>query len=649
MAKRRLDIADLFEIGIVADPNISPDGQRVAFVVTHLRQKENDYTSAIWLADRSSGEVYQYTAGRGQGHSPRWSPDGRHLAFISNRSGSGQIHLMAADGGEAWQLTSGTNAPSDPVWSADSSAIYYVSKVDQENPPKSDTFVTRDLLHKLDGEGFWDGKFRQIHRISVDGGEAQQITDGDWHSTQPAISPDGTRLAFCSYRENDRRATTRMDLWTLELASGDLERLTPGDGFYGAPAWSADSSKLAYMGNPTTEAPYGPTLLTDIYIRSIDSGDVQQLFEGQEVEPGSSSMSDIRFHVPAQRPIWNQDGSAIYSLISSRGSVKLASCALDGNVEYLVDGEVDVLSFTLAGSGEIAYCSTTFNVPPEIFVVDAEGDSKQLSQINQAWLEQVELAGVEEVEFESDSGVMVHGWLLKPPSINESARYPAVLQVHGGPHGMYGVGFFHEMQLLAARGYVVLMTNPRGSTGYGQEWVAGTIGDWGGKDYRDVLAAAEFLGALPYVDEQRLGITGGSYGGYMVNWVIGQSSLFKGAVSQRSTANRASLYGTSDLNWSYNDWEYDGSPYENPEHYVERSPITYVANVETPVLLLASENDLRCPISQSEEYFTALKKHDKCVEFVRFPNESHGLSRGGQPVHRVERLERICGWFDQYL
>lgn len=648
MSKKHLTIDDLFAIGIVADPNISPDGQRIAFVVTRLRHKENDYTSAIWLADLSANEVFQFTGGNGQDSSPRWSPDSQHLAFVSNRSGRNQIHVMPTNGGEAWQVTSGDNAASDPVWSPDSKAIYYVSKVDLENPPTSDTLVIRELKHKLDGEGFWDGKYRQIHRVAIEGSELEQITSGDWHSLQPAPSPDGTSLAFVSYREENRHASTFSDVWLLDFESGNSSKLTASDGVYGTPAWSPDGKSLAYVGHPVVE-PYGPTTLSELYVQRIGDGELAKLFEGTDREPGNSSMSDVRYHMPAQRPIWSADGQAIYSLISDRGSVGIVRCPIDGSPGRLGDDSRDVQSFTVADDGTIAFCSTTFNEPPEIYLRSPDGSESKVSHVNDRWLEGVDLACVEEVEFESDPGVTVHGWLLLPPDINKSAKYPAILQVHGGPHGMYGVGFFHEMQLLAARGYVVLMTNPRGSKGYGQEWVAGTIGDWGGKDYRDVAAATDYLAALPYVDAQRLGITGGSYGGYMVNWALGQTDRYKAAVSQRSTANRASLYGTSDMNWSYNSWEYNGTPYENPEHYRERSPLTYVANVETPLLLIHSENDLRCSISQAEEYFTALKKHDKLVEFVRFPDESHGLSRGGQPVHRVERLERMCGWFDRYL
>jgi dipeptidyl aminopeptidase/acylaminoacyl peptidase len=288
-------------------------------------------------------------------------------------------------------------------------------------------------------------------------------------------------------------------------------------------------------------------------------------------------------------------------------------------------------------------------LPTEVFVCRSDSGEDRLSAHNDTFMAEIDLGETEEVRFESDPGVEIHGWLLRPPGFHRSTKYPAIVQVHGGPHGMYGTGFFHEMHVLAAHGYVVLFTNPRGSTGYGQELVAGSMGDWGGADYRDVMAGVATLEALDFVDSGRIGITGGSYGGYMVNWAIGQTDRFRAAVTQRSTSNRVSLYGTSDFNMMYNDWEFRGNPYDNAAFYMERSPLTYVHNINTPLLILHSENDLRCPISQGEELFVALKTLGKEVEFVRFPDESHDLSRSGQPVHRIERLERLCGWFDRHL
>jgi dipeptidyl aminopeptidase/acylaminoacyl peptidase len=653
VAKRRVEIDDLFRIRMVADPVISPDGERVAFVVSRLDREANGYTAAIWMAHVNGAErPYQYTSGTGMDFSPRWSPDGSHLAFISNRGASNQIHVMPANGGEARQITSGDDPASDITWSPDGAALYFVARTGKKFNETTDTRILRTLRNRMDGEGFWDGRRRQIFRIGVDEGSSpEQITEGDWDATQPAVSPDGSRLAFCSNREDDRDASTRMDVWIQQLESGAAERVTGADGSYGTPSWSSDGKRLAYAGHPVVE-PYGPTTLDDLFVRDLDSGEDRSLLAGLDREPGNSAMADMRYNLPSQRPLWDADGQTLWTLVSDAGSVHVYRCPLEGARAAVATGARDIQSFSIAPNGTVAFAAAGLSDPTNVFVIDAGGE-RRLTDMNRAYLDEVELAGVEEVRFASDPGVEVHGWLLAPPAFNGRARYPAIIQVHGGPHGMYGTGFFHEMQLLAARGYVVLMPNPRGSTGYGQEWVAGTKEDWGGADYRDVMAGADYLASLDFVDSDRMGITGGSYGGYMVNWAIGQhpegTRRFRAAVSQRSTANRASLYGTSDINWSYNAWEYGGSPYENPDFYRERSPLTYVANVTTPLLLLHSENDLRCPISQSEEFFTALKLHGKVAEFVRFPDESHGLSRIGQPKHRVERLERICGWFERYL
>ena len=646
--KRRVTIDDLFEIQLVADPQISPDGTRVAFVVSTLDREANRYRSSIWMASSSGEEQpFQFTNGGGLDSSPRWSPDGSRMAFLSDRSGGNQIHVMAVDGGESEQITAGEDPPSDIQWSGDGDSIYFVRRTGTKFNEETDTKVLKTLRNRMDGEGFWDGRRRQIFSVSASGdGEPEQITEGDWDSTQPAPSPDGKRLAFCSNRADDRDQTTRIDIWVQDLETGATEQITPGDGSYGSPAWSPDGSELAYTGHPVVE-PWGPTTLDNLFVRELSTGEDRALMSGMDREPGNSGMSDARYNLPAQRPVWDGEGGLL-TLVGDGGSVHLYRCRAGNEPAVEIAGQQDIQSFSLADDGTLAFASSNLSSPPEVFIVSG-GEERQISDVNRGYLAAVELAGVDEVRYESDPGVEVHGWLLKPPSFNPSASYPAVIQVHGGPHGMYGVGFFHEMQLLAARGYVVLMTNPRGSTGYGQEWVAGTKEDWGGADYRDVYAGADYLAGLDFVDSGRMGITGGSYGGYMVNWAIGQTDRFKAAVSQRSTANRASLYGTSDINWSYNDWEYGGTPYENHEFYRERSPLTYVANVVTPILLLHSENDLRCPVSQSEEYFTALKLHGCEAEFVRFPDESHGLSRTGQPVHRVERLERICDWFDRYL
>jgi dipeptidyl aminopeptidase/acylaminoacyl peptidase len=649
MSRRNVTIEDLYAIRLVADPNISPDGKRIAYVVTTVDRKINGYKSAIWMVDVAEGsKPFRFTSGNARDAAPRWSPDGSHLAFLSTRKDRNQIWVMPVDGGEAWQVTSGPNAVTDFCWAPDGESLFFVSRAELETPPTSDTKVITTLIHKMDGEGFWDGKRRQIWRVSRQGGEAEQVTTGDYHSVSPAPSPDGKYLAFVSNRTEERDNNTRSDVWLHSFETGEVEQVSPGDGWYSAPTWSADGSRLAWYGHPATEQ-FGGTTLDDIYVWEPASGETRTLMGSLDREPGNSAISDSRYGLPANTPFWNSAGDAVLTLLSDRGSVNITTCPVSGAPQETVGGVRDIQAFTVARDGTIAFAASTLSTPTEVFVVTPDGQERQVTNVNAAWLEEVQLADVREVTYESDPGVEVHGWLFTPPNLNERAKYPAIIEVHGGPHGMYGTGFFHEMQVLAGKGYVVLMTNPRGSTGYGQEWVAATREDWGGADYRDVMGGVPFLESLGFVDPDRIGITGGSYGGYVTNWAITQTNRFRAAVTQRSTANRYSLYGTSDLAFTYSDWEFGGTPYDNPEAYAKHSPITYVKNVETPLLILHSENDLRCSISQGEEFFTALKRLGKTVEFVRFPNESHGLSRAGQPVHRVERLERICNWFDQYL
>lgn len=653
MAKRNVKIEDLFAIRLVADPNISPDGKRVAYVVTTVDKDLNGYRSCIWMASAcGQWEPFQFTGGRAKDAGPRWSPDGTRLAFLSNRNETNQIFVMPADGGEASQVTDGPNAVTEFSWAPDGTTLLFVTKLEPDEKPESDTRVIRTLRYKMDGEGFWDGKRRHIFRVGVEGGEPQQLTEGDWDSTQPALAPDGNRLAFVSNRSDDRGSNAKSDIWVQDLSTGETQRVTPEDGVYGAPAWSGewshDGSQLAYVGNPVVE-PYGPTTLADIYVWEPDSDEHRRLLLNVDREPGNSAISDSRYGVPASVPVWTNNGKAVLSLVSDSGSIHIYWCQVEIQSQAFTQGARDIQSFTRALDTKIVFAASTFTQPTEVFVLSPDGTEAQITHHNDRFLDEVELGQVEEVHYDSDPGVQVHGWLVKPPNMNPEAKYPAVVEVHGGPHGMYGTGFFHEMQVLASRGYVVLMTNPRGSAGYGQDWVAGTISDWGGADYRDIIAGVPFLESLGYVDAQRIGITGGSYGGYITNWAIGQTDRFKAAVTQRSTSNRMSQYGTGDSNALHGHWEFDGTPYDNPEFYLERSPITYVKNVRTPLLILHSENDLRCPISQAEEFYVALKKLGQEVEFVRFPNESHGLSRAGQPAHRVERLERMCGWFDRYL
>ena len=362
-------------------------------------------------------------------------------------------------------------------------------------------------------------------------------------------------------------------------------------------------------------------------------------------------------------PMWTPDGRAILFTANVRGATDLYRVELAGDaataagkVEQLTAGKHALYGTSLtAGRRRAALGIGTQLNPGDIYLLDlpcggcaSDADAVRLTDAN-AWLGGRRLSTPEEFVITGPDGGEIHGWVIKPADLAPGQQCPLVLQVHGGPHSAYGYGFFHEMQVLAGLGMGVVMCNPAGSTGYGQSFVTLTRLDWGGRDYRDCLAAVDHAVSLGWADPNRVGITGGSYGGYLTNWAIGQTTRFAAAVTCRSTCNRYSQFGTSDIGYYNGDYEFEGNPWDNPDGYLSRSPITFVNKVKTPVLFIHSENDLRCPMEQAEQFYTALRWLGGTAELVRFPDENHELSRSGQPVHRVERVERIAGWFGKYL
>jgi len=692
---------DLYNYSWVSDPQLSPDGRWVLYVLTKPEKQGKKYNSEVWRVDVSAAgaaggdsrpPVTKRFTGGPRDRAARWSPDGSQIAFISDRSEGAQIWLIPNSGGEARQLTKLKGGiAGEPVWSSDGTQLAFIRRVGAQDTlqpggnsgdggaeppeaPKSDVKAYTRLKYKENGRGLWDGKYAQVFVVSREGGEPRQVTFGPYDHSGPAWSPCGEYIGVAANRSADPDRTPSSDIWVVPARGGDPRRITQSEGPAMQPAWSPDGRLIAYYGHRNE---FRGATLTHIWVAASDgSGCPVDILADWDGEIGISSGSDMMTSSMGA-PAWTPDGQYVLFQASERGAVNLYKARVStpastyGNSKLpAVPGRVTsgkhtiyAVSFARDRAGAAVALATPANpgdihlyhafgpavMPSPACCADASGPAPvRLTDVN-GWLRERTVVAPEEFVCQGPDGGEIHGWLLRPAGFAEGTKYPLVVEIHGGPQTAYGWAFVHEFQLLAGRGMGVMYSNPGGSTGYGQHFATLTHHDWGGRDYRDVMAATEHAAAQTWVDADRLGVTGGSYGGYMTNWIVGQTNRFRAAVTQRSTCNRYSMFGTSDIGYYNGDFQFRGNPWENADFYLERSPLTYVNNIETPVLIIHSEQDLRCPIEQGEQLYTALRWLGKTAEFVRFPDENHELSRSGQPVHRVERLTRIADWFIKYL
>jgi dipeptidyl aminopeptidase/acylaminoacyl peptidase len=679
---RALTIEDLYEIVFLSRPRISPDGKQIAYVATEIDKRTHSYRSAIWVAPADGGEPRRVTGEPASATDPSWSPDGKYLAFISEREGEAsrapateqkalgkgkpQIWLLPSDGGEARQLTFLLHGAGAAVWSPDSQSVVFtalVGPLDEETEdgkPLPKARVIDRLWYRLDGVGFIHDRRSHLFLVPVGGGEPVQLTDGDWDDGDPAWSPDGTQLAFVSSRAEDRWRIPAPDVYTLSLQEGKagvLRQLTDGSLGCGSPTWSPDGETLAFLGALKLRS--GGQL--DVYTipARAEQAAATNLTEGfaGSFQDWTNTDADARDEHQAPAPVWSSAGQTLYVLASLRGATRVFALSADrANSEpaALTPGEVQVRDFSLDRVREhLAILMATPTRPPEVFVcsTSAGGEAAQkITSVNDRLWSELQLASLEYLPYRGAEDWPIDGWVLKPPEFDPTKKYPLIVQIHGGPHTQYGYGFFHEMQVQAANGYVVLLTNPRGSIGYGREFSRAVRGAWGEKDSLDILAGVDTLLSRGYIDEGRIGVTGGSYGGFMTNWLIGHfPDRFQAAVTDRSVSNMVSDFGSSDFGWTFADDELEVTPWDDPDRYVARSPLTWVKQIHTPLLIIHSEQDLRCNIQQAEELFAALKYLGREVLFVRFEGQSHGLSRGGHPKLRLERLRQGLNWFNQHL
>lgn len=674
MSKRKISIEDLLALKWVSDPQVSPDGTRVVFVQTVIDREADAYRSHLWLAaldgpstSLGAGEPHQFTTGGQRDSLPRWSPDGRWIAFLSDRGagpstplGAGkpepgvkrpkQLYVIPVGGGEARLLVPGSYSPSDLIWSPDGRSIAFVGKAPKDEP-KSDVKVIMRVRYKNDGEGLWDGRYKHIFTVHASGGPPQQLTTGDFDHLDPAWSPDGRWLAVVANRTADADFTHVADVWVVPADGGEMRCLTKSVGPCETPAWSPDGRTVAFYGHDN--ACMGATNVA-LWIVPADGANPANLTASYDRSLTHHIITDMRAHPKIGGPVWSADGTRLFALIAEGATGQIGAVdRAGGRITVLTSARREIFGLSVARAGDLAVIAASDPATPgDLWAVPllGRGSERRLTAVNQTLLDGLALSAPEQFTYEGADGWPVEGWVMRPADFRAGATYPTVLQIHGGPHGAYGEAFFHEFQLLAAEGFAVVYTNPRGSQGYGQRFTRATHHDWGGKDFEDVMRGLDAaIARFPFIDRDQLGLAGGSYGGFMTNWVIGHTDRFKAAVTMRSISNNLSQWGTSDLAFMKGFWEFPGDPWEAPTWYWERSPLAHVERITTPLLILHSEQDLRCPVGEAEQLFAALKKLRREVVFVRFPNESHDLSRIGQPGHRTERLRWIVTWFADHL
>jgi dipeptidyl aminopeptidase/acylaminoacyl peptidase len=681
---RPIAIDDFMKIRLVSDPQIAPDGKRVVCVVTRIDQEKNKYLSALWMVSmerkasgeqedgQSSGQAEEprrFTSEESSARHPRWSPDGTQLAFLSDRQKpKSQIYLLPADGGEARALTNlemegGIGAFR---WSPDGSNIAftfratpeaYRKEVTEERKKKELSSPVRHhtrLFYRLDGMGYMDGEYNQVWMADAQTGECRQLTSGPYDCGLPTWSPDSQTLAFLSDRRDDRDIAPAHDaIYTISPAGGELTEIPSPPGSKDALVWSPDGTQFAYVGNPDLLDTWGTTN-DRVFVLPVEGSDTAHDLTGHtDTAIGYLTLSDVHEVGAGDLLQWNNQGNGLLSIASSNGSSRLCSVQINGAMTLGMGSNAEVGGFHVNTSGpdevtqsEVITMGTPL-CPHELYSTGVQ--NRQLTDFNSGWLREVHLAVPEPLDVDNGSGGKVPGWILKPANFVEGEKYPLVVYVHGGPHAQYGNMLFHELQWLAAEGYVVLYTNPRGSKGYGEAHTKAIAGNWGSVDFDDIMTATDHACGLDYVDADRAAIMGGSYGGYMTAWAIGHTDRFRCAIADRLVANLCSMSGTCDFPWKP-DAYYKGNAWSDPAALWHSSPLAYAGNITTPLLLIHSDGDLRCPAGQAEEMFAALRLQRKVVEYLRYPAESsHGLSRNGPPDLRLDRLRHNLDWLNRWL
>ena len=641
--RRLLTVDDLFALENVGDPRISPDGKWVAYTVSEMDAKKDVSDTDIWMSPIDGGPGVRLTTSDKGESSPRWSPDGRYLGFLSSRDGKKtQVWLLPRAGGEAFRLTELKGGVSAFEWSPDSTRLALVAsdpdpdEQDDEEKAGEGTdkapkpiIVTR-LQFKQDGRGYLNDLRSHVYVFDVERKTSVQITDGPYDDRAPVWSPDGRHVAFVSNRTPEPDSNANTDVFLVAAKAGEQPRaLTTSPGGDASPAFTPDGRFVVYEAGGDPKDIWYAT--TDVAAVPVDGGAPRVLTPGL----------DRNVSGPTPTP----DGRAILFLLEDQGNSHLARVPVGGGaIERVVAGERDVSRFDVGKSGEVVVLEEQFGNPPEISAVRDGGTLARVTRVNDDFLKGIRLASVERFEARSKDGTTIQAFLTRPPDLAPGAKAPALLRIHGGPVSQFSTSFSFEWQLLAAHGYVVVAANPRGSSGRGRDFSQAIWADWGNKDFDDVMAAVDRAVAMGVADSDRLGVGGWSYGGILTNYVITKTTRFKAAISGASEVNYTANYGHDHYQ---RQWEGElGLPWRNVDLWIKLSPFFKVEQVKTPTLVLCGQQDWNVPLQNSEQLYQALRRLGVETQLVVYPGQGHGIRR---PSYQKDRYERYLAWYDKYL